>query len=348
MKKAKEMTPMERVITTLGHKEPDRVPLFLLLTMHGARELGLTIPEYFSKAENVVEGQLRMRKKYGHDCHYSIFYAPLEIEAWGGEVIFREDGPANSGEPMIKKPEDILKLRPPLVKGNKVLGKMLKCIEILKEKEGDVPIVGVIMSPFSLPVMQMGFEGYLRLIYERPDLFEHLMKVNEEFEVEFANAQLHAGATAIGYFDPVSSTTILPRDKFIETGFQVAKRTIARIMGPTAYHLASGRSLPIINDIAQLGSPIIGTSYMEDLSEMKEACRNKLTILGNLNGIEMCRWTQKEAENAVKDAISKAGPGGGFILSDNHGEIPFQVEDDILMTIAETVKRVGNYPLKTL
>ncbi len=87
---------------------------------------------------------------------------------------------------------------------------------------------------------------------------------------------------------------------------------------------------------------------MEDLSEMKEACRNKLTILGNLNGIEMCRWTQKEAENAVKDAISKAGPGGGFILSDNHGEIPFQVEDDILMTIAETVKRVGNYPLKTL
>lgn len=35
------MTSLQRVLTTLGHKEPDRVPLFLLLTMHGAKELGL-------------------------------------------------------------------------------------------------------------------------------------------------------------------------------------------------------------------------------------------------------------------------------------------------------------------
>ena len=48
-----EMTPMERVLTTLSHKEPDRVPLFLLLTMHGANELGLSIKEYFSKGEKV-------------------------------------------------------------------------------------------------------------------------------------------------------------------------------------------------------------------------------------------------------------------------------------------------------
>jgi len=344
----KEMTSFERVITTLGHQEPDRVPLFLLVTMHGAKELGLTIPEYFSKGENVAEGQMRMSKKYGHDCHYSLFYAPLEIEAWGGEVIFREDGPANSGEPMIKKPDDILKLKVPDVKGNAHIGKVLKCIEILKEKGGAVPIVGVIMSPFSLPVMQMGFEAYLKIMYERPDLFEHLMKINEEFEVAFANAQLEAGATAIGYFDPVSSSTIIPREKFLQTGFQVAKRTISRIKGPTAYHLASGRSLPIIDDIAKVGSPIVGTSVIEDLADMKAACRNKLTILGNLNGIEMCRWTQKEAEAAVKDAIAKAGPGGGFILSDNHGEIPFQVEDDILMTIAETVRSYGTYPIKSI
>ena len=37
-------TSMERVLTTLGHREPDRVPLFLLLSLHGARELGLPHP----------------------------------------------------------------------------------------------------------------------------------------------------------------------------------------------------------------------------------------------------------------------------------------------------------------
>ena len=65
------MTSMDRVMTALSHEEPDRVPVFLMLTMHGARELGVSIREYFARAEHVVEGQLRMHRKYGHDCLYA-------------------------------------------------------------------------------------------------------------------------------------------------------------------------------------------------------------------------------------------------------------------------------------
>jgi uroporphyrinogen decarboxylase len=48
----------------------------------------------------------------------------------------------------------------------------------------------------------------------------------------------------------------------------------------------------------------------------------------------------------VKDALAKGGPGGGFILSDNHGEIPLQVPDSVLESISETVLRWGKYPLQ--
>ena len=85
-------------------------------------------------------------------------------------------------------------------------------------------------------------------------------------------------------------------------------------------------------------------SGLEDLAEVKAACRGKLTVLGNLNGIEMRRWTGAEAEAAVRKAIAQAGPGGGFILSDNHGEIPWQVPDEVLLTIAEATRRWGVYP----
>jgi uroporphyrinogen decarboxylase len=61
VRRRKEMSSIERVTTTLDQREPDRVPLFLLVTMHGARELGLSIREYFSKPEHVALGQLRMR-----------------------------------------------------------------------------------------------------------------------------------------------------------------------------------------------------------------------------------------------------------------------------------------------
>ncbi|MCK4766305.1 MAG: uroporphyrinogen decarboxylase family protein [Candidatus Aminicenantes bacterium] len=344
--KGEEMTSLERVLTTLDHREPDRVPLFLPVTMHGAKELGMSIEEYFSKAENVVEGQLRLWKKYQNDCINATFYAPIEVEAWGGEVIFSADGPPNSGRPFIRDPHQIMDLEPPRVKETPCLLKVLKAITLLKERVGDeAPIIGIAVSPFSLPVMQMGFDKYFDLMYDQPSLFQQLMKINENFCVEWANAQLEAGATAIAYFDPVSSSTISSREMYLETGFEIAKRTIARIEGPTATHMASGRCLPILDDIAQTGTAIIGTSVLEDLTHMKTVCKNKLVVLGNLNGIEMRRWTPQQAETKVKEAIEKAGPGGGFILSDNHGEIPFQVPDEVLSAISTAVRRWGRYPI---
>lgn len=91
--------------------------------------------------------------------------------------------------------------------------------------------------------MQMGFDKYIELMYEQP----------------------------------VSSTTISTKEMYRKTGFEVAKRTIARIKGPTATHMASGRCLPIIGDIAKTGTAIIGVSTEENLEELKAACKNKLS-----------------------------------------------------------------------
>ena len=341
-----EMTPMERVLTTLSHNEPDRVPMFLLLTMHGANELGLSIKDYFSNAENVAEGQIRMQKKYKNDCFYTFFYAPIEVEAFGAEVIYREDGPPNSGNPFIEDFDEIINLEVPIVRDTKVLHKVLDCIRILKDKSnGNIPIIGVAMSPFSLPVMQIGFEKYLELIYYRKDLLNHLMSVNENFCTDWSNAQLEAGATAICYFDPVSSTNIIPKEIYLSTGFQTAKRTLARIKGPTATHFASGNCLQLSDILPETGTAVVGISANEDITQIKQAYRNKLSILGNLNGIEMRHWTSDETALIVKNLIDKAAPGGGFILSDNHGEIPFQVKEDTLLTISETVNNYGTYPI---
>ena len=171
------------------------------------------------------------------------------------------------------------------------------------------------------------------------------MQLNEAFCVEWANAQFKSGATAIGYADPVSSMTVIPRELYLKTGQQVAKRTLARIKGPTATHMASGRSLDIVDDIAETGTAALGVSALESLAALKVAAQGKLTLIGNLNGVEMRRWSAAEAEKEVKRAIAEAGRGGGFILADNHGEIPWQVPDEILLAIGDAVERWGDYPL---
>jgi uroporphyrinogen decarboxylase len=341
------MTSMERVLTTLGHKEPDRVPLFILSTMHYAKENKIPLKEYFSKAENVVEGELHMLKKYGHDCLYPFFYGPIVIEAWGGDVIFRDDGPPNSGSPIIKKPKDIKTINVPSIANSQKLQEVLKAIKLLKTQVKDeVPIFGVSISPFSLPVMQMGFSSYLDLIFEHRDLFHTLMEKNEEFCTNWSNAQLEAGATGIVYFDPISSPMMVDQKMFKELSFPIMKRAMQNVNGPVATHFASGTSLPIIDQIISCGTVGVGISSEEDLSKIKSKCKNKISVIGNLNGIEMRRWTPKDAEQKVKEAIAQGGKGGGFILSDNHGEIPFQVPDEILLAISHAVKKWGKYPLE--
>lgn len=340
------MTPMQRTLATMGFKEPDRVPWFLLCTMHGARELGLPIPTYFSKAEYVAKGQLALQKKYDSDCYYAFFSAAAEAEAWGGSIIYREDGPPNAGQPVIRTPEDIERIEVPVIEESPGLQKTLRLIELLKPAAGtDIPIISSVVSPFSVPVMQMGFEAYLDLIYTRPDLFSLLMKKNTEFCIAWANALFDAGAAALGYFDPLASPDMIPRDLFRTTGLPVARTVVPKVKGPMAAHLASGRTLPVIGDLAATGFAGVGISTNDDLSAVKEACRGKLTMMGNLNGISMRHWTPAETEKTVKEVILQAGKGGGFILSDNHGEIPWQVPESVLLAISRAVKKYGTYPL---
>jgi uroporphyrinogen decarboxylase len=183
-------------------------------------------------------------------------------------------------------------------------------------------------------------------MYFRAPEFERLMQLNQEFCVAWANAQLEAGATAICYFDPLASPNIIEREKYLSTGHRIAKQTIGRIKGPVATHLASGIALPVIDDIIGTGSAVLGFSAADDLVEIKKATQNKICLLGNLNGIDMVNWDSHMVNEEIKNLIAKAGKGGGLIISDNHGEIPWQVPESVLMEISEAVSRYGTYPLK--
>lgn len=338
------MTSAERVGIALGHREPDRVPLLLPVTMHGARELGLTIQEYFARPAAVAEGQLRMQERYGHDFLIGFFYAARELEAWGGETVFAQNGPPN-GVPLVCSAEDIRSLEPPKPEDSPCLLGVLEAIGLMKARRPSVPVLGVALSPFSSPAMQLGFDLYLQVLYERPDLLEPLLRANEEFCAAWANAQLRAGASVIGYFDPCSSPTVTPPELSRRAGFPAARRTLARIQGPVATLFASGRCSGVLEDLCATGTKGIGVSALDDLRAVKETCRGRLVVVGNLDGLEMPRWDKANAEAAVKRALASAAPGGGFVLSDNHGEIPWQVPEEVLSSIAEATRHWGTYPL---
>jgi uroporphyrinogen decarboxylase len=340
----KNLTSRERVFTAVSYKGPDRVPLFLTFTFYGAKELGMSIKKYFSSSKNVVLAQKKLREKYKHDFYYAFYYASLEIEAFGGESIFIDDGPPNAGEPIIKNLSDIDNLNVPDVKNSEILKKVFETEDALRNL--DAPVVGVIISPFSLPIMQMGFDKYIDLIYFQRDYFWKLMRKNMEYSALFANLQLNAGADVIVYFDPLLSTEMMPKNVLKETGFIVLKEMLKKIEGKVAIHMASAK---VFNTVGELINPKISCvsfSSDDDIKKLKENFKGKIAFVGNLDCISMRHWSVKEAEENVKNLIQKGAKGGGLIISDSHGEIPWYVNEEVLFSISEAVQKYGTYPLK--
>src|SRR3989304_10499009 len=82
------MTSFERLSTALRRGIPDRVPVVLVSSTHGAKQLGLSMPEYFSRAEHVAEGQLRFTQHTGRDNVDAFFYGGREAGGFCSGVVF--------------------------------------------------------------------------------------------------------------------------------------------------------------------------------------------------------------------------------------------------------------------
>jgi uroporphyrinogen decarboxylase len=313
--------------------------------LQGAHFYGVPMREYFSSAQLLASAQLHKRELYADDVVTPFAYAAVEAEPFGQQTIFYDDGPPNAGAPVITRPADIERLRVPNLDDCPGLQRGLEVTRILASQAPDAAILGISIAPNSLPVMQMGFEPYLNLMYERPDLHERLLAINEEFCVAWSNAQLEAGAHAIGFFDPVSSPTIVPRELFMRVGRASAARVFAALKGDALALLASGAVLPVVEDFVSVGAKAVAVGPTEDLARAKAIAAGSCAVIGNLNGIAMRRWTPAQAEEHVKRAIAAAGPGGGYLLCDGHGEIPLEVPPEVVAAIAAAVHRWGVYPL---
>ena len=339
------MNSYERTMTALSHKIPDKVPVFLFLTLHGAKALSMPIREYFSKAENVAKGQLMLSNRFGHDCLYPFFYASREVEAFNGTTLFYENGSPNAGAPIINSPNDIDSLEIPNPFESEALKEPLKTIHLLaKEKKGNIPIISAMIAPFSLPSMLMGLEKWLDiLLFGEKASRDKFLDELQKFSIDWANAQFEAGVDAIGFFDPLSTAEVMTREQYIKYAFQLASNTIKKIKGPIVYAGAGGKFGHIVDLIKDTGAFGIVLSSNDDLALVKKQVGEKLNIVGNLNNIEMSSWTPEKTEQEVKKCIQAGAENGGYILADQHGEIPYCVNENILHNIVDSARKFGTY-----
>lgn len=340
------LTSSQRIGEMLAGRDPDRVPFFLPVTMHGARAVGVPLRDYFTRPENVAEGQVRLRARLGHDLVTAFHHASLEVEAFGGESQLYDDGPANAGAPPLGDTAGILRLQPPRIEEAPGLVRTLQATRLLAARvAGDCPVLGAVVSPFSLPAMQVGLPRWFELLHEEPAVAERLIAVNEAFTTAWGNAQLAAGADLLVYFDPVASPDLVPDSIYLGLARPSVNRCLRALKGPVVLAYASARGLRRVPDAIDAGALGVGGSACEALGELKAACRGRLALLGGLDSLSLAASTPDQAAATARAAIAVAGPGSRFLLTEHHGEIPWQVSEEVLDAVSEAVRRHGRYPI---
>ena len=108
------MTPLERVVNALQHKEADRVPAAPLVCGASRRIYGVTYAEWAQDGEIQGKSMLQAQEVIGFDGCLTLVDLSVEAADLGQEVVFpTEDTPhPNYDNPFIASPDDYGKVEP--------------------------------------------------------------------------------------------------------------------------------------------------------------------------------------------------------------------------------------------
>lgn len=340
-------TGMERFGALMSGRIPDRVPIVCNLLDQGARELGVSLREYYSRGDLVAEGQLRMRERYGYDSLLGMFYSALEAEVMGCRtIVYSDDGPPNVGHLAIRTTEDIKKLQlPDDLYAHPRFQELATCIGILKrESAGRWPVLGVVTASFSLPAMLMGIGQWLDLFLNGdPGLRDQLLEQCSQFCSRQMAALREAGADLIVYVNPVASATFITHAKFRELALPWVKRDLDQ-SGPSGviFFNGGGRINPILSDLQTDAG--IGAFYLNPFDDIAEARRTlgpQALLAGAINDIRMIDWSPEEIDQEVRRIMEAGKAGGGFIFGTLL--MPFQIPDENIRALVDAAIRHGSY-----
>jgi uroporphyrinogen decarboxylase len=338
---------MERFGALMNGQTPDRVPIVCNLLDQGAKELGVSVREYYSRGDLVAEGQLRMREKYGYDTLMGMFYSALEAEILGCHtIVYAADGPPNVGHLVIRRPEDIKKLHlPENFHAHPRFRELLTCIGTLKrESAGRWPVLGVVTASFSLPAMLMGIGQWLDLLLNGdPGLRAMLLELCSRFCARQMAALREAGADLIVYVNPVASATFITPNKFRELALSWVIKDLEQ-SGPAGvvFFNGGGKINPILADLqSQTG---IGAYYLnpfDDIAEARQILGPQALIAGAFNDIRLIDWSPEEIDREVERIMRAGKQGGGFIFGTLL--MPFRIPEENIRALMDSAIRYGSY-----
>lgn len=337
------MSSLERIITVLQKRIPDRVPHFEF-SIH-RKVIESIIPgadkyDFFEKMGlDAISVRPNMkRKKIGKN----VWVDERNLITRKTEQDYFE--PVNS---IIKNEKDLRKFEFPDPAADHRFNDLKK---VIKRFKGKIAIISFLRDGWSEARELIGFEELLINLVDNPGLIKGIIEKSVDYYTELGRLSASLGAEIAFSGDDIAGKNglFLSPYHFKEIVYPAIKRLYKNWHDSGLYIIkhSDGNLYPIMDLLVDTGldclHPIDPISGM-NLEKVKKDWGDKICIMGNVDCAGNLVFGSKEnVINEVKRCLDIASPHGGYILASSNS-ITGDVKPENYKAMIETVKEYGEY-----
>lgn len=303
------MTPRERYFAVLQGNQPDILPRLPILMQFAAEYIGSCYGEFASDYRVLVEANLRCAEEFGIDQLNTMSDPYRETAGFGAPIEFPRNGVPICLKPPLDEDPDLMKLpRPDPLQAPRMRDR-IEAIRAYRERSGDrFSIMGWVEGPAAEAADLRGVSNFFVDLLDDPAYVNELMARCVETAIDFARAQVDAGADTIGIGDAVASqvsakvyeSLILPHERRLVEALHAMKVRVRLHICGNIRHLLPG--------IATLGLDVIDIDHMVSLSEARRVLGPRIALAGNVDPVAcVMRGSPETIAAAIRRCFAEAG-----------------------------------------
>ncbi|MDR1773327.1 MAG: MtaA/CmuA family methyltransferase [Clostridioides sp.] len=286
-----DMTPKERLYKSLKKETVDRKPCIcpggmMNMMVEDVMDMkGIFWPEAHSDAKMMAELNIGMYENGGFENFGVPFCMTVEAESMGAGVFM---GTKVTEPRVVKYPINSVTEYKKLSDIDVTKGRakvVIDAIEILKEKNMDVPIIANLTGPVSLASSLMEPVTYYKELRKKKQESHEYMEFITRNLINFGKAQLEAGADILTISDPSGTGEILGAATFSEFAVPYLNKIIDELKnyaeGGTIIHIC-GKLKSIYAELNDLHSDAVSFDSITNARQVCENVKNKV-IMGNVS-----------------------------------------------------------------
>lgn len=215
--KQDQLTSLERVGLALQSKAVDRTPAAPLFCGASHRVLGVTYDRWSTDAEIATKSLLASQELIGFDAFVTLVDLSVEAADFGQEIIYPKHSTAypnfeNQLINSVAEYDKIVRINPR--ETHRMKSVIDICAGLAKAKGNEVAILGFLYGPLGVLSQMRGHKELFKDLIRHPQEVLQAIEVITDVLIDYAKAQIEAGAHSV-CIDPLySSPTILSKKQW--------------------------------------------------------------------------------------------------------------------------------------